>query len=48
MSEIRVRCYACGNRFTVRSDQEEAKCPHCGKKWRVTLLAPDQAQLFSK
>ncbi len=43
MSE--VRCLNCLKRFSVQLKAEEATCPQCNTKYRISWPRPDQAKI---
>ncbi|MHA2225025.1 MAG: hypothetical protein ACXAC8_07460 [Candidatus Hodarchaeales archaeon] len=40
-----VRCLNCLKRFSVQANTEEATCPNCQTKYRISWPWPDQPKV---
>lgn len=40
-----VRCLNCLKRFSVQEKAEEATCPNCDTKYRISWPRPDQPKI---
>lgn len=43
--KLHARCLNCRNRFEVKKGQNIAECDHCGSKWRISWVDPEQPKV---
>jgi len=45
VEKYETRCLNCRKRFEVEKGAEVAECNHCGSKWRISWVTPDQPKV---
>jgi rRNA maturation endonuclease Nob1 len=45
VEKYEARCLNCRRRFEVERAAEVAVCNHCGSKWRISWITPEQPKV---